>query len=68
MNKDTFDLIMQEVLEQKQRMEQLEEENRQLRRQLAGLGEAQGQLGDSADPGRVLIGNASPLAPATSRP
>jgi hypothetical protein len=41
MDEDTFDLIMQQVLEQKQLMEQLEEENRQLRRQLADLYEAQ---------------------------
>jgi uncharacterized protein (UPF0335 family) len=59
MDENTFDLIMQEVLEQKQRMEHLEEENRQLRQQVADLCEAQGRCMDSDDPRGVLIGNAS---------
>jgi uncharacterized protein (UPF0335 family) len=60
MDENTFDLIMQEVLEQKQRMEHLEEENRQLRQQLADLCEAQGRCLDGDEARGVLIGNASP--------
>jgi uncharacterized protein (UPF0335 family) len=60
MDENTFDLIMQEVLEQQQRMEHLEEENRQLRQQLADLCEAPGRCLDSDEARGVLIGNASP--------
>jgi hypothetical protein len=42
MQRDYFDLIMQALLKQKQLLEQLEEENWQLRQQLTSLREAQG--------------------------
>jgi hypothetical protein len=42
MQRDYFDLIMQALLKQKQLLEQLEEENWQLRRQLTSLREAEG--------------------------
>jgi hypothetical protein len=42
MDQNSFDLIMQEVLKQKQLVEHLVEENWQLRRQLADLCEARG--------------------------
>ncbi len=41
MSGSNFDLIAQEVLKQKQVMEQMEEENQELRRQLADLREGQ---------------------------
>lgn len=42
MGDNNFDVLMQEILRHKRIMEQLEEENRELRRQLADLREARG--------------------------
>jgi hypothetical protein len=42
MGGSNFDLLMQEILKHKRIMEQLEEENRELRRQIADLREARG--------------------------
>lgn len=70
MGGSSFDLIMQEVFNQKQRMEELLEENRDLRRQLAELSEGRGIFLEICGKKFALVGEpvvASPQAEPASQ-
>jgi hypothetical protein len=68
MERDSFDLIIQAVLKQKQLMERLVDENWQLRRQLADLREARGIFVDIDGRRFWLSAQSSQIAPATTPP
>ena len=68
MKRDSFDLIIQAVLKQKQLMERLVDENWQLRRQLADLREARGIFVDIDGRRFWLCAQSSQIAPATAPP
>lgn len=63
MSGNSFELIMQEVLNQKQRMEELIEENQDLKHQLANLREGRGIFLDIC--GKQFALNGSPAAAAS---
>jgi hypothetical protein len=68
MERDSFDLIIEAVLKQKQLMERLVDENWQLRRQLADLREARGIFVDIDGRRFWLSAQSSQIAPATTPP
>lgn len=68
MKRDSFDLIIQAVLKQKQLMERLVDENWQLRRQLADLREARGIFVDIEGRRFWLSAQSSQITPATPSP
>jgi hypothetical protein len=65
MDRNSFDLIMQEVLKQKQLLEHLEKENWQLRRQLADLCEARGIFVEIGSKRFALLEAPARISPTT---
>src|SRR5690348_14918727 len=63
MSDSSFELIMQEVLNQKQRMQDLIEENQDLKRQLADLREGRGILLDICGQQFALVGGGIVASP-----
>lgn len=68
MSGSSFELIMKEVLNQKQRMEELIEENQDLKRQLTDLREGRGISLDICGKQFALIGSLAAASPQVASP